>query len=71
MYSNHDQVNTGDIEIIKKHLSRYFNFDTYNMEEYEDKFVLTLKNEFFYNNIYECIREITKLTMFYHEDFFN
>lgn len=71
VYSNHDQVNTEDIEIIKKHLSRYFNFDTYNMEEYEDKFVFTLKNDSFYNNIYECIREITKLTRFFQWNFFN
>lgn len=59
-----------DIEVIKKHLSKYFNLNSYEFKKNKDIFIFTLKKNVLFDNIYDCIKELNELTMFCRDDFF-
>lgn len=60
-----------DFEIIKNHLSKYFNLDTYDINpNYDNGFEFVLRKDVFFNNIHDCYRELSRLMRYYSDDIF-
>lgn len=72
VYSKNGEKDINDLDKIKKHLSRYFNMDSYDVDiSDEQSFSFRINADFFKNNIYDCCRELEKVTRFYDSGLFD
>lgn len=58
-----EKVDIKDLEIIRKHLCRYFNLDFYELtnNKEDNSIVLKIKKDMLENNIHDCLKNFSQL----------